>query len=157
VYDEYRRGFPSRIIRIECEGDLSGHWDPDRMRQAISNLLGNAIQHGTADQPVKLMAGAEGTHLSVSIQNGGSPIPPGEMSKIFEPLIRGSGIENPLKHRSGSIGLGLYIAREIVRSHGGNIDVVSDDESGTIFRIHLPRAPHRTGPPILDEEHIQTM
>ena len=157
IHDEYRSGFPERIIRIECEGDLTGNWDPDRMRQAVSNLLGNALQHGAAHLPVKLTAKAEGTNISIAIQNSGPPIPAGEVHKIFEPLIRGSSAGRPLKNRPGSIGLGLYIAREIVLSHAGTIEVVSSEQSGTIFTIHLPRVPLTPAAPILDEKHLQTL
>jgi signal transduction histidine kinase len=92
------------------------------------------------------------------IHSGGPPIPPGELSKIFDPLVRGSGSDEPLRHRAGSIGLGLYIAREIARSHGGRIDVASSASAGTTFTVRLPR--HllaRSGQVILDEAHIQNM
>ena len=76
--------------------------------------------------------------------------------------MRGSSADHPKKNRPGSIGLGLYIAREIARSHGGNIDVVSTPQAGTSFNMRLPRhSAAKAGqpilPPILDEQHIQTM
>jgi len=96
--------------------------------------------------------------VTIEVRNGGPPIPPGEMQRIFEPLIRGTSAEHPKKNRPGSIGLGLYIAREVARSHDGRIDVTSTDADGTAFTIHLPRHPHITSPrPILDENHIRTM
>jgi sigma-B regulation protein RsbU (phosphoserine phosphatase) len=83
---------------------------------------------------------------------------PGELPKIFEPLVRGSSAGRPKANRPGSIGLGLYIAREIALSHGGTIDVTSTPEAGTSFTVRLPRhALIKSGQPILDEQHIQTM
>ncbi len=158
VYDEFRTAHPDRVIRFAATGDLTGNWDADRLRQAVSNLIGNAVQHGAANVPVDLKVSGEPSELVIVVHNGGPPIPPGELPRIFEPLIRGSSAEHPKKNRPGSIGLGLYIAREVARSHGGRIDVTSTEAEGTAFAIHLPRnGPARSGQPILDEKHIQTM
>ena len=90
--------------------------------------------------------------------NGGPPIPPGEITKIFDPLVRGSSAEHPKQNRPGSIGLGLYIAREVARSHGGTLDVTSSHEAGTAFTMRLPRrSAVASAPPILDEEHLRSM
>jgi len=158
VFTEYRSSFPDRVIRFESEGELTGDWDTDRLRQMISNLVGNAVQHGAEDAPIDLKLTGEASDVVVVIHNGGPPILPGELSKIFEPLIRGSSAGRPKVNRPGSIGLGLYIAREIATSHGGKIDVTSTQEAGTSFTIHLPR--HclvNSGQPILDEQHLETM
>jgi len=80
------------------------------------------------------------------------------LSRIFDPLVRGSSAEYPRPNRPGSIGLGLYVAREIARSHGGAIDVTSSAQAGTAFTVRLPRhCPARFGQPILDEKHVKTM
>jgi signal transduction histidine kinase len=156
LYNEYRSAFAQRDIRYQFEGDLQGEWDADRLRQAISNLLGNAIQHGA--DPVELRVTAEPSGVVVVVYNGGPPIPPGEITRIFDPLVRGSSAEHPAKHRPGSIGLGLYIAREVARSHGGSVDATSTHEAGTSFIMRLPRhASARSQPPILDEQHLKTM
>jgi signal transduction histidine kinase len=156
LYNEFRSAFPKRALRFVCEGDLQGEWDTDRLRQAISNLLGNAIQHGT--DPVELRVTAAPSEVEVVVYNGGPPIPPGEITKIFDPLVRGSSAEHPAKHRPGSIGLGLYIAREVARSHGGGIHATSSLEEGTSFIMRLPRiSTARSQPPILDEQHLKTM
>ena len=85
----------------------------------------------------------------VVVHNGGDPIPPGELSNIFEPLVRGSSAGNPQKNRPGSIGLGLYIARQIAVSHGGNVQVTSTADAGTSFTVRLPRTFNgHTGGPI---------
>ena len=120
LFDQFRTAHPRRVIRYAADGDLRGDWDADRLRQAISNVLGNAVQHGDADAPIDLRAtGGEPSHVAVEVHNGGSPIPPGEVPKIFDPLVRGSGAQTPRANRPGSIGLGLYIAREMPARTGG--------------------------------------
>ena len=158
LIEEYRNAHPDRPIYFQADGDLTGDWDADRLRQAVSNLLGNAVQHGAENAPVELRLGGEASDVVVVVFNAGPPIPPGELTKIFDPLVRGSSAEHPGKNRPGSIGLGLYIAREVARSHGGTIDVTSSAKDGTAFTIRLPRrCPAGSGQAILDQEHIQTM
>lgn len=158
LFEEFRTAHPKREIQLRTDGDLNGQWDSDRVRQAISNLLGNAVQHGSADFPVTLSLRGEKSNVFIDVHNGGTPIPPGELQKIFDPLIRGSSAEHPRKNRPGSIGMGLYIAREVAKSHSGRIDVSSTAKEGTTFTIRLPReAAPRNGQPILDAEHIETM
>jgi signal transduction histidine kinase len=140
------------------DGDFSGEWDTDRLRQAISNLVGNAVQHGDKNAPIDVTLTADATVVTVMIHNGGTPIGPGELPQIFEPLVRGSSAELPKLNRPRSIGLGLYIAREVARSHGGTIDVTSTHEAGTAFTVRLPRhSRHKSNQPILDENHVQNM
>lgn len=158
IYNEYRTGFPEREINFRTEGDLTGNWDPDRMRQAISNLLGNAVQHGSPDAPINFAIHSTGSDVIITIHNGGEPIAPGELPKIFEPLVRGSSAGKPPKNRPGSIGLGLYIAREVARSHHGNIVVESTAEAGTTFTVEVPRHTQlKSGQPILDEKQFRRM
>lgn len=155
---EYRGAHPGRVVEYRTEGDVTGLWDSDRIRQAISNLIGNAIQHGSADSPVTLSFRGEAANVFIDVHNGGDPIPPGELPKIFDPLIRGASVEHPRSNRPGSIGMGLYIAREVAKSHGGRIDVISTVENGTTFKIRLPRvAAPKVGQPILDVKHIERM
>jgi signal transduction histidine kinase len=155
---EFRTAHPEREIAFRTGGDLNGKWDSDRIRQALSNLLGNALQHGSVDSPVTLSLRGEKANVVMKIHNDGDPIPPGELPNIFDPLIRGSSAEHPQSNRRGSIGLGLYIAREIIESHNGRIGVTSAAGAGTSFMVWLPReAPPRVGQPILDVVHIETM
>ena len=149
---------PKRKIELRSEGDLTGRWEVDRIRQAISNLLRNAIQHSPESAPVELRLSGETSDVVLAVFNGGPPIPPGELPRIFDPLVRGSSAEHLQINRPGSIGLGLYIAREIVGSHGGTITVSSSQASGTLFTVRLPRKyVMHSGQPILDEQHLQTM
>jgi len=158
LIEEFRAAHPDLRIGFHAHGDLTGLWDSDRVRQAMSNLIANAIQHGSADFPVTLSLLGEPAFVFIKVRNGGEPIPPGELPKIFDPLIRGSSAEHPKRKRPDSIGMGLYIAREVAKSHNGQIDVNSTAEDGTSFTIRLPRqAAPRVGQPILDAEHIEKM
>ncbi|HUG71131.1 MAG TPA: HAMP domain-containing sensor histidine kinase [Pirellulaceae bacterium] len=158
LHNEFCSAHPNRKIELRSEGDLTGRWDIDRLRQAISNLLGNAIQHSPESAPVALRLRGETSDVVLAVFNGGPPIPPGELPRIFDPLVRGSSAEHPKVNRPGSIGLGLYIAREIVGSHGGTVTVSSSQASGTLFTVRLPREYiMHSGQPILDEQHLQTM
>ncbi len=158
LHNEFRSAHPHRKIELLSEGDLTGHWDIDRLRQAIANLLGNAIQHSPESALVELRLSGEPTDVVLAVFNGGPPIPPGELPRIFDPLVRGSSAEHPKVNRPGSIGLGLYIASEIAGSHGGTVTVTSSQEKGTLFTVRLPREfVMHAGQPILDEHHLQTM
>src|SRR5688572_496306 len=159
VYDEYRTAHPARVIRFHSRGDLRGEWDADRLRQAVSNLIGNAVQHGDENAPIDVkLTGDAPDEVTIVVHNGGSPIAPGELPRIFEPLVRGSSAQYPKRNRPGSIGLGLYIAREVARSHGGTIDATSSPGAGTAFTVRLPRHhPVRPAPSILDEQQLQKM
>jgi signal transduction histidine kinase len=155
---EYRAAHPDRPIAYNVEGDLNGEWDTDRVRQAVSNLMGNALQHGSADFPVTLSLRGKAENVIISVHNGGDPIPPGELPRIFDPLIRGSSADHPKINRPGSIGMGLYIAREVAKSHNGRIDVSSTAEHGTSFTITLPRVfVPRDAAPILNADDIDKM
>lgn len=158
LYGEFVTAHPNRHIRLQSESEVWGNWDRDRLRQAMSNLLGNAIQHSPEGASVELKVIGERSDAIVTIYNAGPPIPPGELAKIFDPLVRGSSAEHPNVNRPGSIGLGLYIARAITESHGGTINVTSSNEAGTAFTMRLPRAfVVESGQAVLDEKHLQTM
>jgi PAS domain S-box-containing protein len=120
----------TRQVKIEATGDLWGDWDPDRIAQVISNLVGNAVQHSDGDVSVTLRGEADVVVLET--HNGGPPIPRDVLSHIFEPGRRGDA-------RSGGLGLGLFIAHQIVLAHGGSIEVASNDGDGTRFTVALPR------------------
>jgi signal transduction histidine kinase len=158
LFKEFSAAHPKRNIQFRADGDLHGFWDSDRIRQAISNLMGNAIQHGSTAFPVILSLRGEVSSVFIEVLNGGNPIPSGELPIIFDPLVRGSSAQHPKSNRPGSIGMGLYIAREVAQSHNGRINVTSTANEGTSFIICLPRetAP-RVGQPILDAEHIDKM
>jgi signal transduction histidine kinase len=141
VVDEFRSAHPTVEVQFNCTGDATGKWDVSRLRQVVSNLVGNAIQHGDTAAPIVVTLGGERSNVMLEIRNFGTPIPQGELQRVFDPLVRGASANTPRRNRPGSIGLGLYIARELVTAHGGTIAVNSSQQEGTSFTVHLPRNP----------------
>ena len=133
VVMEVQASHPDAVVRFESRGDVTGTWDGDRLAQVVSNLVGNAIEHG-GKTPVTLIAAAAGERARLMVHNDGDPIPLDAQATIFEPLTRGT------SNGARNIGLGLFIARAIVVAHGGEIRVSSTAESGTTFEVSLPRA-----------------
>jgi phosphoserine phosphatase RsbU/P len=113
---------------------ISGEWDADRLAQMVSNLVGNAIEHG-AGTPVEVQVSNGGATAVLEVHNGGSPIPADLLGRLFDPFHRGAEGETA---RANGLGLGLFITRQIVLAHGGTIDVLSAQPSGTTFRVLLP-------------------
>ncbi|MFO0792060.1 MAG: HAMP domain-containing sensor histidine kinase [Pirellulales bacterium] len=137
VLDELQAAYPESTLRLDARGDLTCNCDSARFRQVMSNLLDNAVEHGKQHGEVKLALTGDGPHIVLTVSNFGTPIAPDVLPIIFDPLVRDTDVVR--KRREGSIGLGLYIAREIVISHGGTIEVTSSAEAGTVFSVHLPR------------------
>jgi signal transduction histidine kinase len=129
---EVRAAHPGVAVGFAANGDMTGEWDRDRLAQVISNLLGNAIQHGGGG-PITVTADGTADTVTFRVHNGGRPIPIAAHASVFEPLARGDSGE------AQSIGLGLFIARAIVTGHGGEIVLKSSDGSGTTFEVRLPR------------------
>ena len=136
VFDELQLVHRDREATIEHYGEETGHWDAERISQVIANLLGNAFQHGTHDGPVRLITCGTDQDVSIQVRNSGVPIPAEDLQRLFEPFERGAGT-TPSSTRS--VGLGLFISKQIVAAHGGTIDVRSNAKDGTIFTVRLPR------------------
>jgi signal transduction histidine kinase len=139
VLDELKAANPNRMLRMDARGDLTCSCDGARLRQVLSNLLGNALEHGSNDCEVELSIVSEEPHIILAVRNQGPPIAPDLLPTVFDPLVREMSTDAQQQRRAGSVGLGLYIAREIVTSHGGTIDVTSSAESGTVFTVRVPR------------------
>lgn len=139
VVEEIRAVNPGREVECVCEGDLTGEWDGARLRQLISNLLANAVQHGETGGRIEVRVAGEDAEVVLRVRNGGAVIPAGALATIFDPLVRGSAGEGLAPTTAGSVGLGLYIAREVAGAHGGRIEVASSVEGGTVFTVRLPR------------------
>ena len=138
--DAARASYPLQLFEPQLSGDLRIPVDPARLLQALSNLLNNAVQHGDPGEPVSLGAHGDERCVVVVIANAGPPIPPDALRVIFDPLVQLPTTVAELNHRSAtSLGLGLFIVREIVLGHHGTIDVQSSAETGTAFTIRLPR------------------
>lgn len=129
---EVQASHPDAVVHFQYRGDVTGTWDADRLAQVVSNLVGNAIEHG-GNTPVTLVVSGEGERVRLTVHNRGNTIPPHAQAKIFEPLTGGS------SHGTRHLGLGLFIARVIVVAHGGEIRVTSTEQSGTTFEVTLPR------------------
>ena len=136
VFDEVQLLYRDREATIEHHGEETGHWDPERIAQVIANLLGNAFQHGAPDGPVRLITCGTDREVSIQVRNSGVPIAAEDLPRLFEPFERGAGT-TPSSTRS--VGLGLFISKQIVAAHGGTIDVRSTAKDGTIFTVRLPR------------------
>lgn len=130
---------PGCEIRLECSGDLQGQWDPERISQLLTNLLGNAIRHGSRNQPVTLFARGDAESASLAVHNHGNPIPLDRQYIIFDPLRSGVVAGDGAGSHRESLGLGLYIARSIAEAHGGRITVTSSKEEGTTFTASFPK------------------
>ena len=144
VVAAYRTTHPGRTLRFHSDSDVTGVWDAARIRQVVSNLLGNALQHGSTQGPIDLSLGLEGSTPEEStvvmrVHNEGKPIPPEVLPTIFNPLVRYATRESTAQRSMGSIGLGLYIVREIVVAKGGTVEVASTAEEGTTFTVRIPR------------------
>jgi signal transduction histidine kinase len=134
VVQEHQATFPQRTIVVEHAGDLSGRWDPDRIAQIASNLVGNALVHGDAAAPVVVrLDGCRTDVVTLAVENEGT-IEHERLPRLFEPF---GGVHQPVGHRNG-LGLGLYIAQQIAQAHAGHIHVRSA-EGRTVFELHVPR------------------
>jgi signal transduction histidine kinase len=140
--EQLRAAHPDRRLILEVAGDTGGLWDGLRLQQLLGNLVTNAIKYGAPDAPVRVVVTGEEADLRFEVRNAGPVIEPSALSQIFEPLKRGPGQENRY-NADGSLGLGLYIAREIARAHGGEIEARSD-QTETVFAVRLPRRQERS-------------
>jgi signal transduction histidine kinase len=136
VVDELRAANPGREITVEARApDLTGPWDPDRLEQVASNLVSNAVDHGEPGTPVRVELAADEALATVVVRNHGEPAPE-VLAHLFEPFSR-----PPDEHsrKASGLGLGLFIAREIVRGHGGEIGARTEGPE-MIVTIRLPRS-----------------
>lgn len=138
--NEVQPGYPEVVFNFESSGDLNGYYDPVRIQQLLSNLLNNAAKYGDHEKPVLLSALGENETITIQVKNFGRPIAPESLQVIFNPLVQLSDEKNTnSSHISTGLGLGLFIAREIVDGHGGKIEAKSSEADGTVFTVHIPR------------------
>jgi sigma-B regulation protein RsbU (phosphoserine phosphatase) len=136
VVDELQTAWPDRMIDLSL-GPI-GRVDCDRARvgQLVSNLLSNALIHGAPRMPVRVTARVEDRQLAIDVSNAGEPIPAAVLDKLFHPFVR-----LPLQSEHPGLGLGLYIASEIARAHGGTLTATSSKvETRFTFRMRLAGA-----------------
>jgi PAS domain S-box-containing protein len=133
IIDELEAIARDRDITFDCDADGTGAWDEHRLVQAISNIASNAVRHGTPGSPVRLRLTGNDEHVAVEVHNHGT-IPSDVLPRIFQPFRSGRHYAS----RGEGLGLGLFIAKAIVRAHGGGLEVQSSNDQ-TMFRLVLPR------------------
>ncbi len=137
---EIASAHPDRTIEIDARGGERGEWDCARITQALTNLIGNALDHGSKETVVSVDVGGDDTEATIAIHNRGAGIAPELLAGIFGPMkARGMAATAATSGAYGNLGLGLYIAERIVNAHQGHIEVDSSDARGTTFTVHLPR------------------
>lgn len=128
---------PGRRLDLEVVGDAHGHWDGPRLRRVLRNLVSNAIKYGTPDAPVRTVIFGNATEVRFEVTNRGPNIEQSAVDQIFDPFTRcfAAGLG---RADDASLGLGLFIVREVARAHGGEVAVHSA-EGLTVFDVLLPR------------------
>ncbi|CAN5232563.1 GAF domain-containing sensor histidine kinase [soil metagenome] len=142
VVQELRTAWPDRVIVTDVQIDRPVACDPDRVGQLLSNLLANALTHGSADGEVQVHALCEGEFFELSVTNAGDPIPEHALSHLFKPFHRPKSDEP-----QAGLGLGLYIASQIAEGHAGSLDAESSAER-TRFRFVMPAWAAIEGPSV---------
>jgi signal transduction histidine kinase len=128
---------PETAFEVDLSGKLCGEFDAVRLHQLLTNLLINAAQYGGRSAPVLLRARATDANVVIDVTNRGKVILPESLQSIFRPLIQLPAEADDERPRT-SLGLGLFIAREIAMAHGGTIEVSSTEQRGTTFTVTLP-------------------
>lgn len=141
----------TRLIELHTVGDLACHCDEQRIAQAVSNLVNNAHKYGTPGLPVRVSASGEAPgEIVIEVQNAGPTIPKHARDTMFDPLVRGAGVEMG----GFNLGLGLYIVRQIAVAHGGHASVRSEPDLGTVFTIRWPRDSGSATPSAFADLHL---
>jgi PAS domain S-box-containing protein len=138
VVEEIQSAYPERRLELRVEAEWRVNADPDRLAQVIANLVGNAVQHSPGSTPVRVVVQGDGDGVLFAVHNEGAPIPADQLPVLFEPFQRG---RETRAGAGGSLGLGLFISRQIVVAHGGRIEARSVAGEGTTFTVWLPQRP----------------
>ncbi len=138
IVEEIRAFHPEASVQFEAMDSVAGSFDGARLEQVFSNIISNAVQHGDTDHPISVKLAIKDNAAMFTVHNFGEPIPEDVLPFIFNPMGRFSQRAAIDHGPTESLGLGLFIASEIVASHNGSIDVVSDLSQGTAFVVKLP-------------------
>jgi signal transduction histidine kinase len=138
VVEEMSAAHPGCRIEVDTRGEERGEWDQGRLSQALTNLIGNAVQHGAERTTVRVEIAGDEEEVAIAVHNQGAAIPPDELDGIFNPM-KARASPQKTAGAAGGLGLGLYIVERIVSAHGGRVRVESSEASGTTFTIFLPR------------------
>ncbi len=120
---------------VVADGPVVGRWDAVRIEQVVTNLLSNALRYSPPDSEITIGVRAAGDRALLSVRDAGIGIPEAQREMLFTPFFRGANVQ---RSHAGGLGLGLHIAQEIVRRHGGSIQVESSENAGTTFTVELP-------------------
>ena len=135
IIQEFQFAYPEADFQLDSPGPVHGEWDTMRINQLMTNLVGNALRHGTPGGPITIKVSGDEDNAVFSVHNNGKPIPEEVQKSIFQGMFSRS-----KNNSSGeSYGLGLYIVKEVVDRHKGNISLCSTEEHGTTFSVSLPR------------------
>ena len=137
--DQAGAGHPKCEPRLQVNGNVEGHWDPRRLDQLLQNLIGNALQHGASEGAVTLILNGTDDHVTLRVHNNGTPIAEEALATLFDPLVRSPSEDIGHPGASTSLGLGLFIVKEVVDAHHGSIEVSSTEAEGTTFTVVLPK------------------
>jgi signal transduction histidine kinase len=140
VVAEVTASAPESDVRVEVAGDLRGEWDSSRIAQALTNLVTNAVEHGSTNSSIQVEARGTPSEIAVSVHNHGLVIPAERLGRLFDAMATPDDEERGNHH----LGLGLYIVHSIVLAHGGTVHVDSSSDEGTTFTLRLPRHPSRS-------------
>jgi len=139
VVNELRTAYPKRFVDLRTPPKLEATFDADRIAQVLSNLIGNALQYGNEVFPVRVWVSASDNNIKIAVNSRGPIIPPDRIELIFDAMVRLASNVGSQPSECHSLGIGLYISREIIRAHAGEIGVVSNAEHGTTFTVTMPR------------------
>jgi signal transduction histidine kinase len=139
VVNELRTFHPERLIELNAPEHLDAMFDAARIAQVLSNLIGNAIQYGAGGTPVTVTLSGTDEDIVVKVNNHGKAIESKTMAGIFDPMVRLAASDSADFTERTSLGIGLFISRQIVHSHGGEVTVESNDATGTTFTVNMPR------------------
>jgi hypothetical protein len=134
--EQLRGAHPDRELTLTVRGDCRGQWDGSRLQQSLRNLVSNAIKYGAPGAPVHVALIGDETEVRLEVTNSGPPLDPETSKEIFDPLRQG--VAQGEGGEQGSLGLGLFIVREILRAHGGEVEARSGGGE-TTFSLRLPR------------------
>jgi signal transduction histidine kinase len=134
AFEEARLILKNKFI-LKADSSIIGFWDPKVLQRAIGNLFSNASKYGLSGGPIQMTITQEGSMAKIAIHNEGSPIPEGEKNKIFENFYRSSDVKAGI---SQGWGIGLSLVKAAAVSHGGSVQVESEEKIGTTFTIIVP-------------------
>lgn len=130
---------PNTNFCFTRSSNMTGYFDSVRLHQLFTNLLVNAAQYGEKNRPVILTTSSSSKHVTVQVKNFGAPIAERDLTSVFKPLVQLAASDELDARPKTSLGLGLFVSKEIAAAHGGTITVTSDMENGTVFTVCLPR------------------